>query len=90
MKNIAISGTWRFSFPGSNITTAIVDVDSACLWIAKERLNADADIEVDIYKKGLPDDSYEMEDVSFPLNFLIPWIGPAGRCRFTATVGGAH
>ena len=90
MKNIAISGTWRFSFPGSNITTAIVDVDSACLWIAKERLNADADIEVDIYKKGLPDDSYEMEDVSFPLNFLSPWIGPAGRCRFTVTSGGAH
>jgi len=71
MKNIAISGTWRFSFPGSNITTAIVDVDSACLWIAKERLNADADVEVDIYKKGLPDDSYEMEDVSFALNFVL-------------------
>lgn len=64
MKNIAISGTWRFAIPGNNITTAIVDVDRACLWIASERLNADADIEIDIYKMGLPDDSYEMEDVS--------------------------
>lgn len=90
MKNIAISGTWRFSLPGSNITTAIVDVDRACLWIAKEQLNADADVEVDIYKKGLPDDSYEVEAVSPPLNFLSPCIGPAGRCRFTATAGGAH
>jgi hypothetical protein len=63
MKNIAISGTWCLTFPGSNITTAIVDVDRACLWIASERLNADADIEIDVYKKGLPDDSYEMEDV---------------------------
>jgi len=84
MKNLAISGTWRFALPGSNITTAIVDVDNACLWIATERLNADADVEVDIYKKGLPDDPYEMEDVSFPLVFLGPSIGPAGRCRFTA------
>jgi len=64
MKNIAISGTWRFAIPGTNITTAIVDVDRACLWIASERLNADADIEINIYKMGLPDDSYEMEDVS--------------------------
>lgn len=69
MKNIAISGTWRFALPGSNITTAIVDVDNACLWIATERLNADADVEVDIFKKGLPDDPYEMEDVSFPTCF---------------------
>jgi hypothetical protein len=64
MKNIAISGTWRLVVPGSNITTAIVDVDRACLWIASERLNADADVEIDIYKKGIPEDSYEMEDVS--------------------------
>jgi hypothetical protein len=63
MKNIAISGTWCLAFPGINITTAVVDVDRACLWIASERLNADADIEIDVYKKGLPDDLYEMEDV---------------------------
>jgi hypothetical protein len=84
MKNLAISGTWRFALPGSDITTAIVDVDNARLWIATERLDADADVEVDIYKKGLPDDPYEMEDVSFPLVFPSPSIGPAGRCRFTA------
>lgn len=90
MKNIAISGTWRFSLPGNNITRAIVDVDRACLWIAKERLNADADVEVDIYKKGLPDDSYEVEAVSSPLNFLSLCIGPAERCGFTATPGGAY
>lgn len=64
MKNLAISGTWRFAIPGSNITTASVDVDRPCLWIASERWNADADVEIDIYKKGLPDDSYEMDDVS--------------------------
>jgi hypothetical protein len=64
MKNIAISGTWRLVVPGSNITTAIVDVDRACLWMASERLNVDADVEIDIHKKGIPDDSYEMEDVS--------------------------
>lgn len=68
MKNIAVSGTWFSDFPGGNITTAIVDVDKACLWIASERLNADADSEIDIYKKGLPDNPYEVEDVSFPLN----------------------
>jgi hypothetical protein len=68
MKNIAISGTWSFSMPDGNITTAVVDVDRACLWMASERLNADADTEIDIYKKGLAGDFYEMEDVSPPLN----------------------
>lgn len=64
MKNIAISGTWFSDIPGVNITTTIVDVDRACLWIASERLNPDADTEIDIYKKGLPSDSYDVEDVS--------------------------
>ncbi|KAI0253762.1 IKI3 family-domain-containing protein [Lactifluus subvellereus] len=62
MRNISLSGTWRVVIPGSNITTTAVDIDRACLWIASERLNADANIEVDIYKRGLPDDSYEIED----------------------------
>jgi hypothetical protein len=72
MKNIAISGTWFSDIPGGNITTTIVDVDRACLWIASERSNADADTEIDIYKKGLPRDSYEVEDVSPPLNHPEP------------------
>jgi elongator complex protein 1 len=66
MKNIAISGTWSSDIPGGNITTTVVDVDRACLWMASERLNADADTEIDIYKKGLPGDSYEVGDVSPP------------------------
>jgi elongator complex protein 1 len=64
MRNISLSGTWRVVIPDSNITTTAVDVDRACLWIASERWNADADIEIDIYKQGLPDDSCETEDVS--------------------------
>jgi hypothetical protein len=74
MKNIAISGTWFSDIPGGDITTTIVDVDKACLWIASERLNADADTEIDIYKKGLPGDSYEVEDVSPPLKDPRPQI----------------
>jgi elongator complex protein 1 len=74
MKNIAISGTWFCDIPGGNIPTTIVDADRACLWIASERLNADADTEIDIYKKGLPGDSYEVEDVSSPLKGPRPRI----------------
>jgi hypothetical protein len=76
--------------PDGNITTTIIDVDRACLWIASERLNADADTEIDIYKKGLPGDSYEMGDVSPPLNEPRSWIGPTGRDRFTPTAGSTH
>ena len=90
MKNIAISGTWSFSMPDGNITTAVVDVDRACLWIASERSNADADTEIDIYKKGLSGDSYEMEDVSSSLRGPQPWIGPTGRYRFILTSGSTH
>ena len=72
MRNIAISGTWFSDIPGGNVTTTIVDVDRGCLWIASERLNADADTEIHIYKKGLPGDSYEVENVSPPLEDPIP------------------
>jgi hypothetical protein len=74
MKNITLSGTWRAVIEGGNITTIVIDVVWACLWIASERLNADADIEIDIYKRGLPDDSYEMGGVSTPLENLGLWI----------------
>ena len=72
MKNIAISGTWLSAIPGGNITATIVDIDRACLWIASERLNADADTELNIYKKGLPGDPHETEDVSSSLKDSRP------------------
>ncbi|KAH9985168.1 IKI3 family-domain-containing protein [Russula vinacea] len=78
MKNIAISGTWSFSMPDGNITTAVVDVDRACLWIASERSNADADTEIDIYKKGLSGDSYEMEDVA-PTELIAKLVSSTSR-----------
>jgi hypothetical protein len=84
MKNIAISGTWFSDIPGGNITTTIVDVDKACLWIASERLNPDADTEIDIYKKGLPSDSYDVEDVSPSLK------DPRPQHKFTATTGSTY
>ena len=64
MKNISLSATWRSVIPDVNITNLAVDVDNACLWIAAERLNADADTEIDVYKTGLPSESYELQDVS--------------------------
>ncbi len=64
MKNVALSATWRSVIPDLNITTVAVDVDNACLWIASERLNADADTEIDVYKRGLPSESDELQDVS--------------------------
>jgi hypothetical protein len=83
MKNIAISGTWFSDIPNGNITTTIVDVDRACLWLASERLNADADTEIDIYKKGLPGDSHDSVDVSPPLKDPSLQI----RHKFTLTTG---
>jgi hypothetical protein len=80
MKNLAVSETWNFSIPGSNVTTAVVDVDSACLWITSERLNPDADTEVDVYKKGFADDSDLTEDVSASL------MDPMDRSRETIQI----
>ncbi|KAI0278772.1 IKI3 family-domain-containing protein [Russula aff. rugulosa BPL654] len=78
MKNIAISGTWFSDIPGGNITTTIVDVDKACLWIASERLNPDADTEIDIYKKGLPSDSYDVEDAA-PTELVTKLVSSTSR-----------
>ncbi len=72
MKNLALSATWRSVLPDVNITAFAVDVDNACLWIASERLNADADTEIDVYKRGLPSESYELEDVSVLFECFTP------------------
>ena len=64
MKNIALSSSWRSVIPDVNITNVAVDVDNSCLWITSERLNVDADIEIDVYKRGLPRETYELQDVS--------------------------
>jgi elongator complex protein 1 len=77
MRNIALSGTWRSVVQGGNITITAVDVDRACIWIASERSNADADIEMDVYKRGLPDDSYEMDKVRARLEKPGERIGPS-------------
>jgi hypothetical protein len=76
MRNIALSGTWRSVIQDGNITITAVDVDRACIWIASERSNADADIEMDVYKRGLPDDSYEMDQVRARLEKPGKRIGP--------------
>ncbi|KAH9042892.1 IkappaB kinase complex IKAP component [Lactarius deliciosus] len=62
MKNLSLSAIWRSVIPDVNITTVAVDVDNACLWIASERLNADADTEIDVYKRALPSGSDESQD----------------------------
>ena len=52
MENSVLSATWRSVIPDVNITALTVDVDNACLWIVSERLNADADTEIDVYKRA--------------------------------------
>jgi hypothetical protein len=74
MKNIALSATWRSVIPDVNITTVAVDVENACLWITSERLNADADTEIDVYKGTIPSESYELQDVSVLFtSFVFSW-----------------
>ncbi|KAF8260574.1 IKI3 family-domain-containing protein [Lactarius quietus] len=64
MKNIALSATWCSVIPDVNITSVALDVDNACLWIASERMNADADTEIDVYKRGLQSEPYELQDTT--------------------------
>ena len=54
MENSVLSATWRSVIPDVNTTALTVDVDNlnACLWIVSERLNADADTEIDVYKEA--------------------------------------
>ncbi|KAH9039879.1 IkappaB kinase complex IKAP component, partial [Lactarius pseudohatsudake] len=73
MKNISLSATWRSVIPDVSITTVAVDVDNACLWIASERLNADADTEIDVYKRALPSGSDELQDIA-PAELLAKFI----------------
>ncbi|KAH8980756.1 IkappaB kinase complex IKAP component [Lactarius hatsudake] len=73
MKNLSLSAIWRSVIPDVNITTVAVDVDNACLWIASERLNADADTEIDVYKRAFPSGSDELQDIA-PAELLAKFI----------------
>ena len=85
MKNIALSASWRSVIPDVNITNVTVDVDNSCLWITSERLNADADIEIDVYKRGLPKESYEHQDVSVLFTRFPPGISSQDQSHHDVT-----
>jgi hypothetical protein len=85
MKNIALSASWRSVIPDVNITHVAVDVDNACLWIASERLNADADTEIDVYKRGLPRESSELQDVSVLFTPFPPGISSRDQSHHDIT-----
>ena len=86
MKNIALSATWRSVIPNVNITTVSVDVENACLWIGSERLNADADTEIDVYKRRILSESDEVQDVSILFAYFRSLPGHHQLGTFTANV----
>ncbi|KAI0061864.1 IkappaB kinase complex, IKAP component [Artomyces pyxidatus] len=51
MRNLALLNTEHVLFAHCNVTATAVDLDDGSLWIASERLNADADLEIEIYKQ---------------------------------------
>ena len=53
MRNLGLRAVQNIAFPNANISAVAIDLEEDAIYATSERQNADADIEVEIFKLGL-------------------------------------
>ena len=53
MRNLGLRAVQNIALFNANITAVAIDLEGDAIYVASERRNADADIEVEIFKLGL-------------------------------------
>jgi len=52
MRNLGLRAVHNIAFPNANLSAVAIDLEEDAIYVASERQNADADIEVEIFKFG--------------------------------------
>jgi len=50
MRNLGLRAIHNFAFPNANLSAVAIDLEEDAIYVTSERQNADADIEVEIFK----------------------------------------
>ena len=53
MRNLGLRDAQNIALPNANISALAIDLEDDAIYVTSERQNADADIEVEIFKLGL-------------------------------------
>ena len=53
MRNLGLRDAQNIALPNANISALAIDLEEDAIYVTSERQNADADIEVEIFKLGL-------------------------------------
>ena len=53
MRNLGLRDVQNIALPNANISALAIDLEEDAIYVTSERQNADADIEVEIFKLGL-------------------------------------
>ena len=68
MRNLGLRAVHNIALPSANVSAVAIDLEEDTIYVTSERQNADADIEVEIYKL----DSQENVAVHVRLSRLVP------------------
>jgi len=52
MRNLGLRAVHNIAFPNANLSAVAIDLEEDAIYVASERQNADANIEVEIFKLG--------------------------------------
>jgi elongator complex protein 1 len=53
MRNLGLQTVQNIPLPDANISAVAIDLEEDAIYVTSERQNADADVEVEIFKLGL-------------------------------------
>ena len=53
MRNLGLRDVQNIALPNANVSALAIDLEEEAIYVTSERQNADADIEVEIFKLGL-------------------------------------
>jgi len=56
MRNLGLRAVHNIALPNVNLSAVAIDIEEDAIYVTSERQNADADIEVEIFKLEFPED----------------------------------
>lgn len=85
MRNLALLEIYSSQIPKCNITATVVDPEEGLLWAASERLNADSDLQVELWTEKAGKRVENTHNVCRDLVALILQI--AALCCYESRIG---
>ena len=67
MRNLGLQAVQNIALPNANLSAVAIDLEEDAIYVTSERQNADADIEVEIFKLELQQNDKTVQFRGLPL-----------------------